>query len=1007
MWRRFAVTSYNPVADDWIEHATGYIAVDYETPVGPIDQGREAHFESQLWNDRLEKAMEHCSIPLDMDSLYDNISTAGLTFGPLFRNLGSLRGSSDQSGKVFGTVTVPDVAASMPKKFTHEHLIHPSTMDSMMHLFLSAVLDQKGQKNLKRPMVPVFIKEAWLSAAISPEPHHQFLGCGSTKHISYGKYEADISIWDADSREARLSLSGIRSAPLEAVENESITTRKLCHEMSWTPHLELLTPESFQSVVPVDKEDEKDKLYWLNRFQLATILMVTDALDELQSQPKLQLTGHFQRYFKWLERLQMLINDDQVCGLTKAEWEDCRANPTLKDAVLKEVDEHNADGKLAVRMGTNIVKVLTGEVDPLELMFGQDDLLDKVYEQLVNLGSLPALQQRFFEIVRDNYTNLNILEVGAGTGSSTAAVLDVLHPRASSDDPEPASSVAGYTFTDISSAFFEKAKDKFKYCSDIMEYKVLDAEKDIESQGFALNQYDYIVAGNVIHATADLRKTLTNLRKLLKPGGKIVIHEGIRQDLYWSAIAFGQLKGWWLSVEPMREWCPWIRPSQWAPLLRDSGFSGIDLELKDSQNEQLNSQSLMIASAVDPSSVKDAFAGVEVALITTTSSTEDTSELVKAVTTQIEKVLGTIECRILNYLNLASVDLQHTICISIMDLERAVLPDTTPEEFANVQQMLCTCKGLLWVTPDLFARPEFGMVVGLLRTVRWERDIDDANLVTLSLCGSQLSESKIATAIATLFRQQFDGRLAPENINGEFLFRDGTFWTSRLVEAKGANEALVNAFSQPKPTLQPWSEAKRPVKLVTAAPGMLDKLEWVTDETFDQPLGEYEVEIEVKAVGLNFRDLMIAMGEHMAFGMGSEGAGRSLVVPTGRSKSTVLTFSGIVTRLGSKVTDLQKGDHVAHICGSEAMGCFHTLTRVDSRVVAKIPDTLPFHTAASLSVVFGTAIYSLVDAGRLEAGEKVLIHAAAGGVGQACVQLAKNMGAEIFATVSSTEKKEV
>lgn len=89
------------------------------------------------------------------------------------------------------------------------------------------------------------------------------------------------------------------------------------------------------------------------------------------------------------------------------------------------------------------------------------------------------------------------------------------------------------------------------------------------------------------------------------------------------------------------------------------------------------------------------------------------------------------------------------------------------------------------------------------------------------------------------------------------------------------------------------------------------------------------------------------------------------------------------------------------------MGCFRTFTRVDSRVIAKIPDSMHFHTAASLSVVYGTAIYSLVDAGRLEAGETVLIHAAAGGVGQACIQLASNIGAEIFATVSSKEKKEV
>ena len=574
---------------------------------------------------------------------------------------------------------------------------------------------------------------------------------------------------------------------------------------------------------------------------------------------------------KWLERLQQLIMEDQVSGLTKAEWEECRNNVALKDELFKQVKDHNADGELAVRMGTNIVGVLTGEVDPLELMFGQDDLLDRVHEQLVHLGSLPAQQRKYFEIVRGNCTNLNILEVGAGTGSSTAAVLEVLHPEASADEPDPASTIGTYTFTDISSAFFGKAKEKFGYCNEIMEYKVLNAELPVDEQGFATNHYDYIVAGNVIHATADLKKTLSNLRRLLKPGGKIVIHEGVRQDLFWSAIAFGQLKGWWLSVEAIREWCPWIRPHQWEPILRDAGFSGLDLELRDSQNDRLNSQSLMIATAVEqiPSTARRVWD--EVAIIT---SGEGVSLLVQAVKLELEG-LGIPKCEVVHYLRLASLDLQRTVCVSVLDWERSILPNTSAEDFRSIQQMLCTCKSLLWVTPDMFAQPEFAMIVGLLRTVRGERDLDDANFVTLSICGSRVSEDNMAKAIATLYRQQFDGSLPRENINGEFLLRDGIFLTSRLVEARGANEALMSPFSQPKPTLQPWSAAQRPVKLATAAPGLLDKLEWVTDEVYDQPLGEYELEVEVKAVGLNFRDLMIAMGEHMAFGMGSEGAGKS------------------------------------------------------------------------------------------------------------------------------------
>src|SRR5580704_3403085 len=175
-----------------------------------------------------------------------------------------------------------------------------------------------------------------------------------------------------------------------------------------------------------------------------------------------------------------------------------------------------------------------------------------------------------------NCTNLNILEIGAGTGSSTSAMLESLSPIPT-DGSDAISSIGKYTFTDISSAFFEKAREKFRPHGDIMEFKILDAEKDVIKQGFKSATYDVIVAGNVVHATADLRRTLGNLRKLLKPGGRLILHEGVRQDFFWSAISFGQLPGWWLGTEPIRRWSPWITIPEWNTVLRDAGFSGIDL----------------------------------------------------------------------------------------------------------------------------------------------------------------------------------------------------------------------------------------------------------------------------------------------------------------------------------------------------------------------------------------------------------------------------------------------
>lgn len=89
------------------------------------------------------------------------------------------------------------------------------------------------------------------------------------------------------------------------------------------------------------------------------------------------------------------------------------------------------------------------------------------------------------------------------------------------------------------------------------------------------------------------------------------------------------------------------------------------------------------------------------------------------------------------------------------------------------------------------------------------------------------------------------------------------------------------------------------------------------------------------------------------------------------------------------------------------VGCMNTFGRLDQSTVVKIPPAMTFEVASGLPVVCATVIYSLREAGRLQRGEKILIHAAAGGVGQAAIQYAQWVGAEIFATVSTLEKRDV
>jgi len=171
--------------------------------------------------------------------------------------------------------------------------------------------------------------------------------------------------------------------------------------------------------------------------------------------------------------------------------------------------------------------------------------------------------------------------------------------------------------------------------------------------------------------------------------------------------------------------------------------------------------------------------------------------------------------------------------------------------------------------------------------------------------------------------------------------------------------------------------------------GMLSQFDWVEMER--RAPGPREVEVAVESSGLNFRDIMLATGllDDDVLDDGLAGA--------------VFGFecAGRVVAVGSEVTDLAVGDAVTGF-GRQS---FASHTTADQGVFTKLPDEVPLEAAATIPVAFLTAWYALVHQARLQAGDWVLIHGAAGGVGIAAMQIARLLGARIAATVSTPDKR--
>lgn len=212
----------------------------------------------------------------------------------------------------------------------------------------------------------------------------------------------------------------------------------------------------------------------------------------------------------------------------------------------------------------------------------------------------------------------------------------------------------------------------------------------------------------------------------------------------------------------------------------------------------------------------------------------------------------------------------------------------------------------------------------------------------------------------------------------ETAWRRGTWYTARL------RPAPLRAEERRTTVVDPAHDGMR---LVIRVPGDLQTLELTAADR--QPPGEGQLEVAVSASSIRFADVLAAFGRCPTF--------------DGQQPQLGLDFSGIVSAVGPGVTGFAVGDRV----GGFAPGSWATFVTCDARLVAPLPDSLSEQDAAAVSTAYGTAWYGLVDLARLTEGDKVLIHSATGGVGQAAIAVARHVGAQIYATAGSPARRQL
>ncbi|WP_460073175.1 type I polyketide synthase [Streptomyces sp. YKOK-I1] len=290
----------------------------------------------------------------------------------------------------------------------------------------------------------------------------------------------------------------------------------------------------------------------------------------------------------------------------------------------------------------------------------------------------------------------------------------------------------------------------------------------------------------------------------------------------------------------------------------------------------------------------------------------------------------------------------HTATAHVLELVRAWLAQ---ERFEGARLVVVT-EGAVTLdapAPD----PALAAVWGLVRAARAEHP---GRFALIDVDGADESWAVVPAALASG--------------EAEAAIRVGTVFTPRLAPAATGRDLTPPAGESA------W-------RLAIAEQGTLEGLALRPALEAEAELAPGHVRVAVRAAGVNFRDVLNALGMY-----------------PGDAKDFGLEGAGLVTETGPGVTGLAVGDRVMGLFS----GSFGPVAVADARTVARIPAGWTFAQAASVPLVFLTAHYALHDLADLRAGESVLVHAATGGVGMAALQLARHRGAEVFGTASAAKR---
>jgi len=1021
----YSIYSRKNKNDSWTRHVLGKI------------RHHEEKFEHE--EIKLEDVKKRVTEKVNIQPLYDELFSCGLQLGDTFRGITKLWRNDTESGlgESYGEIVVPE---SIRTNIDHYN-IHPSILDASFQCLFGSEKREEGKPI--GVMVPVNIKKI------------KFYRKPTLKLYSYGRVEeakgifvtGKLWVFDEDGNLC-IEIQGFKCRYIEGTRGEDqsnvdntfykwdwklkerATQRRLRKPGEYLPDPTDIEEFSKEVIKEIQERPERrlhDETFepLLNQITADYITQAFrnlgfdfDIGETFTSDEFIEKYNIIDKHKKLVKRCMEIIAENGTLESVGDKWKVVE-KPTERNLekahndLMREYPDFKHELIMLMRCAPYLAEIFEGTADAVQLLFPEEewDAIIKYYQESYSFKKYnDIVKSTMKELLKDlpKDQTLRILEVGAGTGGMTSVVLPVL-PKNRTE----------YFFTDLSYMFMVKAQDRFGSDYPFLEFKTLDITKDLEEQGIDPHSFDIVIASDVLHATPSIKETLSNVHKLLAPKGILTMLE-VTQSPWYPDLIFGLTEGWWMFEDyELRPNHPSLSVEKWKKVLNELGFTNV-LALTEATDDKVAAQTVFYSRNKDFAiedkkiSLPDKYSkeagnwlifkddkGVADKIATKVGNLGENCIIVEAGSDYSKKddnnfVVDPLKeehiSKVFDVIESSSKPL-HGI-VHCWNINHPEMEGMTAKQLDDTYALGCT--SVLALVRQLYRKDDPSKDVHLWIVTSGATNVNNTKAISLSqasvwgLGRSLIHEyQNLDTTLIDIGRDKTD-----DDINS--LFEEICMEEqAEEVSLRGKIRYLhkfssVTAEDEERASMKKVASENHPYHLVIKEHGILDNL--YLQEMERQPLGKDEVEIQTKATGLNFKDVMIAMG------MLHEDA------PKGgyTGKNLGMECSGVISAVGDDVTEFKPGDEVIAISSDS----FSSLVKTKADFVVKKPSEMSFEEGATIPFAYITAYYSLVYCGRMRKGERVLIHSASGGVGIAGVRIAQQIGAEVFATAGSPERKE-